>query len=91
MTLICHLTSKDAWVEAVWAREYRDASLEKEGFIHTSTPEQVVATANRYHEGRGDLVLLAIDTERLASELKWEMAASRRGRGSYWATRRNAS
>ncbi|SEC35929.1 hypothetical protein SAMN04489727_3469 [Amycolatopsis tolypomycina] len=26
-----------------------------------------------------------------ASSPKWEMAASRRGRGSYWATRRNAS
>jgi uncharacterized protein (DUF952 family)/protein associated with RNAse G/E len=76
MTLICHLTSKDAWVDAVWKRDYRDPSLEKEGFIHTSTPEQVVATANRYYAGRDDLVLLSIDSERLSSELRWEMAAS---------------
>ena len=33
-------------------------------------------SANRYYAGRGDLVLVCIDTERLKSELRWETAAS---------------
>lgn len=76
MTLICHLTTKDAWVAAAWSGEYRDLSLRTEGFIHASTPEQTVATANRYYARRTDLVLLAIDTERLVSELRWEKSPS---------------
>jgi uncharacterized protein (DUF952 family)/protein associated with RNAse G/E len=76
MTLICHLTTREAWVQAVWAEELRAESLAIEGFIHTSTPEQVVATANRYYAGRSDLVLLSIDTDRLTSDLRWEPAAS---------------
>jgi len=76
MTLICHLTTKDAWVAAVWTDAYRDASLQTEGFIHASTPEQAVDTANRYYAARNDLVLVAVDTDRLQSELRWDHAAS---------------
>jgi uncharacterized protein (DUF952 family)/protein associated with RNAse G/E len=76
LSLICHITTKAAWVDAVWAEDYRDPTLGTEGFIHASTPEQVVATANRYYGGRTDLALLCIDTERLTSELRWEMVPS---------------
>jgi uncharacterized protein (DUF952 family)/protein associated with RNAse G/E len=76
VTLICHLTTKDAWVEAVHTKDYRHPSLKAEGFIHASTPDQTVATANRYYGGRTDLALVCIDTDRLASELRWEAAPS---------------
>jgi uncharacterized protein (DUF952 family) len=50
-------------------------SLETEGFIHCSTPGQVVATADRIFAGSGDLLLLVIDPERLTAPLKYERAA----------------
>ncbi|MDX6728249.1 MAG: hypothetical protein QOK49_3054 [Baekduia sp.] len=50
-------------------------SLETEGFIHCSTPGQVVATADRIFAGSGDLLLLVIDPEQLTAPLKYERAA----------------
>lgn len=76
MTLVLHLTTRTDWVTAVRKGEYTHPSLAAESFIHASTAEQVVATANRYYGGRTDLVLLAIDTARLTSEMKWEIPAS---------------
>ena len=52
--------------------EYRAASLELEGFIHFSRPEQVLRVANAYYPGQLDLVLLWIDPQKLAAELRWE-------------------
>lgn len=62
MTL-CHLAERSAWAEALRAddRCYRAPSLDTEGFIHCSYPEQLDATAARYYAGRADLVVLRID------------------------------
>jgi uncharacterized protein (DUF952 family) len=49
-------------------------SLAEEGFIHCSTAEQVEATANRIFRGRGDLLVLVVDADRLTAPLKWERA-----------------
>ena len=49
-------------------------SLAEEGFIHCSTVEQVVATADRIFSGSGDLLLLEVDPPLLSSPLKWERA-----------------
>ena len=76
VSLIFHLTTRDDWVRQVWTPEYRHPSLKSEGFIHASTAEQVVATANRYYAGRSDMALISIDTARLKSDLRWELAAS---------------
>ena len=72
MSLIYHLTTRDAWIDGVQRGEYRHASLDEEGFIHASTEEQVVATANRFFAGRDDAVLVCIDPARLRPELRVE-------------------
>ncbi|HEX7839287.1 MAG TPA: DUF952 domain-containing protein [Kofleriaceae bacterium] len=65
MAIILHITTRAAWEAARAAGSYRDPSLEREGFIHCSTPAQAVGTADRYFRGRDDLVLLCIDESRL--------------------------
>nr|WP_231861362.1 MULTISPECIES: DUF952 domain-containing protein [Frankia] len=71
--VICHLVGRTAW--SVGAAGYRPASLGAEGFIHFSTPAQVVATANRFYAGRDDLLLVVVDPERLSAPLRWEPPA----------------
>jgi uncharacterized protein (DUF952 family) len=74
MKSLYHLCDRVDWQEAQAQGEYRPSSLAQEGFIHCSTPEQVVATANRfYHERRG-LVLLTIDRGRVRPEVRFEPA-----------------
>jgi uncharacterized protein (DUF952 family) len=43
-----------------------------DGFIHFSTRAQVAETAARHFAGQHDLLLAAIDAERLGGALKWE-------------------
>jgi uncharacterized protein (DUF952 family) len=63
---------RSEWQEAVHRGTYEPASLGSEGFIHCSTAMQTLDTANRFFEGRQDLVLLSIDPERLAAACRWE-------------------
>lgn len=69
---ILHIVAHDAWMEAVRAGEYHAPSLETEGFIHCSTPDQIIATAGRYYAGQTGLALLEIDPTKLRSELRIE-------------------
>jgi len=67
---IRHIARADDWAEALEAGVYRVSSLgttiDEEGFIHASTPEQVEATARRFYaDVEGPLVVLCLDTERL--------------------------
>jgi len=72
--MILHITAYTAWEAAKADGEYRIESLESEGFIHCSQPEQVVETAARYYRGQTGLVLLLIDPERIKVEYKVEQA-----------------
>jgi uncharacterized protein (DUF952 family) len=72
MDWIVHICSSDDWQAAQSAGEYRAESLENEGFIHLSKPEQALDTANRYYAGRMDLQLLWVDPAKLVAELRWE-------------------
>ena len=74
-TMIYHLTSRQAWVEAQSRGEYRAESLETEGFIHCSTLPQVLKSANKFFGGQTGLLLLWIDSEKVESEIKYELAA----------------
>jgi uncharacterized protein (DUF952 family) len=69
---IFHITSEKTWLAALELGEYVAASLGSEGFIHCSTREQVVDTANRYYHGQVDLLLLEIDPKLVASEILFE-------------------
>ncbi|WP_067664702.1 DUF952 domain-containing protein [Nocardia miyunensis] len=50
----------------------RTDSLEAEGFIHLSTPQQVHLPANRLFGGRDDVVLLWLDPDLLDAPVAWE-------------------
>ncbi len=61
------------WSDAVAAGSFRGSPLDvKDGFIHFSTAEQVRETAARHFAGVADLVLVAVDAERLGTALEWE-------------------
>ena len=66
---LLHLAVAGEWERArargTYERSTIDTSLEEEGFIHCSFPDQVQATADRYYRGRDDIVLLRIDPDRL--------------------------
>jgi uncharacterized protein (DUF952 family) len=53
---------------------YEPAAFQREGFIHLSSAEQLVATFGRYYSDRTDLVLLTIDElhPSVAPKLVWE-------------------
>jgi uncharacterized protein (DUF952 family) len=75
MAIIYHITQAARWAEAQAQGQYSADSLATEGFIHCSTPAQVVATASRYYAGQPGLVLLAIAPARVTAEVRFERAA----------------
>lgn len=75
MPLILHITQRDAWEASTPGGYYRPPSLDAEGFIHCSTIEQTVATANQFYAGQRDLILLCIDPARTEAEVKYEAPA----------------
>jgi len=70
--MIFHITQRIEWEEAVRAGEYRAASLNDQGFIHCSTPEQVVRVANVLFAGQCGLVLLCIEVGKLEAKVRYE-------------------
>jgi uncharacterized protein (DUF952 family) len=72
VTRILHCTTRAAWDAAVAGGVYAADSLASEGFIHCSTPAQMLAVADARFRGRGGLVLLCIDADRLNSEVRYE-------------------
>ncbi|HMN63308.1 MAG TPA: DUF952 domain-containing protein [Anaerolinea sp.] len=72
MAFIYHITPLRDWQAAQAAGTYTADSLEREGFIHCSTAEQVVDTANRYYAGQAGLALLRIRVEALRAEVRYE-------------------
>lgn len=76
MALIYHITTKEDWEAAKKKGFYTAPSLATEGFIHTSEAEQVKGVLQRYYQGKTNLIKLVIDTRKLASDLKYELAPS---------------
>jgi len=70
--MILHIAAVSDWEEAQVVGEYRLDPLETEGFIHCSTPQQVLGPANEFYRGRSDLVLLVIDPAQLEARLIYE-------------------
>jgi uncharacterized protein (DUF952 family) len=71
---VFHITERGGFAAALEAGTYTADSLQSEGFIHCSTRAQVLRTAARFFGGRSGLVLLCIDTERIAASLRYESA-----------------
>ncbi len=70
--MVVHICTQEAWKQAQRKGVYHPESLDKEGFIHLSRPEQALATGNRFFAGQRDLVLLWINPAKLTAPLKWE-------------------
>jgi uncharacterized protein (DUF952 family) len=73
--VILHIARRAEWDCARLRGSYRPSSFERDGFIHCSTLEQALATANRFFRGQRDLVLLHIDECKLIAPLRYESAA----------------
>ena len=71
---IFHITTAPEWQAAVADGAYTAPSLADEGFIHTSTADQVRATGARFYADGADLVILRIDPDAVAAEIRWERA-----------------
>ncbi len=72
MTLVHHLTTRPEWDAAQADGFYSAPSLDSEGFIHLSSPGQVEVTALRFYVDVVDLIVLDIDPELCAAEIRWE-------------------
>lgn len=70
---IFKICPRSAWDDACRDGRYAGSGDDKrDGFIHFSARHQVAATAAKYFRGQQDLVLVAIDAQRLGDNLKWE-------------------
>lgn len=70
--MIMHICNYPAWRQTLQDGEYAPVSLKKEGFIHCSTPDQVVDVANSLYKGQTELFLLFIDEEKVESNVVYE-------------------
>jgi uncharacterized protein (DUF952 family) len=70
--MICHITTRAAWEAGRVSGLFRSPEFGQHGFIHCSTPEQIVLIANAFFAGQTGLVLLVIDETRLESPVRWE-------------------
>lgn len=74
--MIYHIAFAEDWERASRVGEYRVSTLghtlDEVGFIHCGTGEQVALVANSIYRGQRDLVLLAIDPDRVQPEIRYE-------------------
>ena len=71
---IFHICTKQSWQEQSNAKDYIHDSLESEKFIHCSHKEQLGGVLNRYFSELDDLLLLKIDSNKVAALIKSEIA-----------------
>ena len=73
MTTIYKICERRAWQAAEAERAFGGSADDaRDGFIHFSTADQLAETAVKHFAGQPDLILVAVDAERLGAQLKWE-------------------
>lgn len=71
--LIYKIIPRDMWKRAEIARHFEGAPVDfADGYIHFSTAEQVVETAEKHFAGQVNLLLVAFDAHMFGDDLKWE-------------------
>lgn len=70
--MIYHLIPQDDWDRVQDQDTYHPDSLDDEGFIHCSDADQLTLVAGFKFEGRDDILVLAIDEDRLESPVRYE-------------------
>ena len=72
---IYKITPRADWDAALVAGRFDGAPVDvKDGFIHFSTADQVAKTAEIHFSGQNDLLLVAVDSQKLGDALKWEVS-----------------
>ena len=69
---VVHLATPAEWATARATGAVRPASLAAEGFVHCSTPAQLASTIERHFPGVDELVVLRLDVDAVAADLRWE-------------------
>ncbi len=73
--LIFKILSSAEWRAAEAAGVFAGAGIDlADGYIHFSTRDQAEETAAKHFAGKTDLVLVAVDAEKLGPALKWEVS-----------------
>ena len=73
MTTIYKICARQLWSVAEAAGRFDGAPVDlRDGYLHFSTLSQVRETAARHFSGQTDLLLIAIEAERLGDRLRYE-------------------
>lgn len=73
--LIFKIEEQSIWRKASAAGSYTGAPVDvADGFIHFSSADQVHGTLSKHFAGRKNLLLIAIDADKLGMSLKWEVS-----------------
>jgi uncharacterized protein (DUF952 family) len=73
--VIFKLCRREAWQEAEAKGRFLGAPVDlQDGFIHFSTAAQVRETAAKHFRMQDDLVVVAVDADRLGDALRWEVS-----------------
>jgi uncharacterized protein (DUF952 family) len=70
--MIFHITRRIDWLAHGKEKAFVAADFKREGFIHCCTKEQIAGVIERYFKNQSDLLLLHMDENKLAPELKYE-------------------
>ena len=75
MTLVYKIVATPEWRAAETTGVFKGAAIDiVDGYIHFSSAAQVEETAAKHFAGQSDLLLVAIDADRLGDALKWEVS-----------------
>lgn len=73
MTLIYKICSKALWSEAEAKGVFEGAPIDyADGYIHFSSAAQLRETAEKHFAGLEDLLLIAVNCQKLGDRLRWE-------------------
>lgn len=73
--MIYKICPSGLWREAETLGSFSGMPVDHEsGFVHFSTGSQVRETAARHFSGQGDLLLIAVDENRVATLLRYEVS-----------------
>lgn len=71
--MIYKIVNSPQWATAEEQGKFLGAAIDLEdGYIHFSTAKQVKETVEKYFHGQLDLLIVAVDPDRLGADLKWE-------------------
>jgi len=70
--LLLHICQPEDWQSALQSGGYAPASIQSEGFIHCSTPDQLLEVANHFYHPIPGLIVLWISPPLVQPEIRWE-------------------